>query len=375
MADEKEEIELEWTPKGHDETVHKYLRDLPPELLPVKGSAAAQERKQLLQKQIPVHDIDPNLCHDLTDAELKQMNEYIAHVKQDSVGMGQVIQLQLNKRAMVPEMQTSRIPTQMSNTHLVQLRAAHNTSPLKNRLLMEKLENLRVQDEQKNIRLPTVMPNSPFPTAIDNQNPTFVGNIKSVTYSPANEKQRYDNLRNLPENTNVNVNESNQRPVNANTNQIRNIPMETNTEMNRFAGNLPHYASATFDRYNETRKPKSIGNIRDLAFSTHDPATIDTDEWENKNYYVAKEDPTREIAGKQESTGFMKHLSRNYDPNRFDLTENVRDPTCVKIGAINDITYYPANEMKRADQIMNNDIFESQTPDADAINKLISCHR
>lgn len=87
------EIELEWTPKGQQEIVDNYLKTVPQASLPVKGSLAAQERKQMLQKQIPVHDIDPSLCHDLNEEETKKMEEYVAHVKQCSIGVGQIIDL------------------------------------------------------------------------------------------------------------------------------------------------------------------------------------------------------------------------------------------------------------------------------------------
>lgn len=93
LPGKKDELELDWAPKGHNDIVDKYLKTLPQEQLPIRGSQAAQDRKQLLQKQIPVHDIDPSLCHELNDEELKQMNEYISHVKNSSVGVGQIVNL------------------------------------------------------------------------------------------------------------------------------------------------------------------------------------------------------------------------------------------------------------------------------------------
>nr|CAI5828772.1 unnamed protein product [Callosobruchus analis] len=93
LPGKKDELELDWAPKGNTETVDKYLKTLPPDQLPVKGSQAAQDRKQLLHKQIPIHDIDPALCHDLTNDELSKMNEYIAHVKKSSVGVGRIVSL------------------------------------------------------------------------------------------------------------------------------------------------------------------------------------------------------------------------------------------------------------------------------------------
>lgn len=37
LPGKKDEVELEWAPKGHKETIDKYLKTLPPETLPVKG--------------------------------------------------------------------------------------------------------------------------------------------------------------------------------------------------------------------------------------------------------------------------------------------------------------------------------------------------
>lgn len=88
-----DEVELDWAPKGQKDTIDKYLQTLPTEALPVKGSQAAHQRKQLLQKQIPIHDIDPSLCHELNEDEVAKMEEYIGHVKNSSVGVGQLVNL------------------------------------------------------------------------------------------------------------------------------------------------------------------------------------------------------------------------------------------------------------------------------------------
>lgn len=80
------EVILEFTPKGSSNDVKKYLDELPADLVPVKGSEAAKLRKQRLQKQMPAHDIDPTLCHALTDDETKQLEEYVAFIRKHSVG-------------------------------------------------------------------------------------------------------------------------------------------------------------------------------------------------------------------------------------------------------------------------------------------------
>ena len=41
-----------------------------------------------MEKQFPVHDIEPEKCHDLPPEELKSMQEYVGHVKRDVAGLG-----------------------------------------------------------------------------------------------------------------------------------------------------------------------------------------------------------------------------------------------------------------------------------------------
>lgn len=87
LAGKEDAVTLDWTPKGSNTDVKKYLEGLPEELLPVKGSEAARMRKQRLQKQLPAHDIDASLCHALSPDEIQQLEEYVAHIKNHSVGM------------------------------------------------------------------------------------------------------------------------------------------------------------------------------------------------------------------------------------------------------------------------------------------------
>ncbi|XP_044763392.1 uncharacterized protein LOC123320218 [Coccinella septempunctata] len=132
------EVELEWAPNGQKETIDKYLKTVPPELLPIKGSQAAQDRKQMLKKQIPVHDIDPTLCHDLTDEELKKMQEYVAHIKQSSVGVGHLIQINFNKgKTHVLDKNDAmflinNVPKGIVSSENVILHGGDNSVPLKN---------------------------------------------------------------------------------------------------------------------------------------------------------------------------------------------------------------------------------------------------
>lgn len=187
LPGKKDELELEWTPKGHNETVDKYLKTLPPEQLPVKGSQAAQDRKQLLQKQIPIHDIDPTLCHELSNDELKQMNDYISHVKQTSVGVGQIVSLsniiKANLHMLNPSeaaLIASRYPKGIPLSEIVKLQSQSRSNTLKPQGLNEKLDQLNLQ-ERSNKTLPHFKPNA-VNTTEENVNPWVSSNIRDVNY-------------------------------------------------------------------------------------------------------------------------------------------------------------------------------------------------
>ena len=48
---------------------------------------------QRLEKQFPVHDIEPEKCHDLPPEELKSMQEYVGHVKKEVAGLGVIYEV------------------------------------------------------------------------------------------------------------------------------------------------------------------------------------------------------------------------------------------------------------------------------------------
>lgn len=50
----------------------EYMQQLPANKLPISGSAGAQYRRQQLERQIPLHDLTPNMCHDLSASEIQR---------------------------------------------------------------------------------------------------------------------------------------------------------------------------------------------------------------------------------------------------------------------------------------------------------------
>ncbi|XP_017773439.1 PREDICTED: uncharacterized protein LOC108560419 [Nicrophorus vespilloides] len=115
LPGKKDEVVLDWAPKGSKEAVESYLRDIPTEMLPIKGSKAAKDRKLLLQKQMPMHDLDPTLCDALTEDETKKMGDYVKHLQDHSVGVGKLV-------AVDAKLITNKMSGQMSCVEVAHLK-------------------------------------------------------------------------------------------------------------------------------------------------------------------------------------------------------------------------------------------------------------
>lgn len=72
------------------------MNELGKDHIPITGSAAALHRKQQLEYQVPPHDLNPNLCHNLTNAEKKLFEEHIAKIVCNS-GQGFVTRLLIQR--------------------------------------------------------------------------------------------------------------------------------------------------------------------------------------------------------------------------------------------------------------------------------------
>lgn len=69
------------------------MNQLDPEAVPIAGSDAATKRKQQLQYQMPIHDLEAECCDQLTEAEVKQQAQYVAQIKRKNVGQGCVVRI------------------------------------------------------------------------------------------------------------------------------------------------------------------------------------------------------------------------------------------------------------------------------------------
>lgn len=63
---------------------------LPLERRPIAGTAGADYRKKQMAKQLPDHDQDHELCHELSPGEVKQMQQYVRKYKDEALGIGDI---------------------------------------------------------------------------------------------------------------------------------------------------------------------------------------------------------------------------------------------------------------------------------------------
>lgn len=84
--------------------------------IPVSGSKAAMKRKERLEFQVPAHDLDASLCHNLSENEVAQLTQYVEKIKENSVGQGVVVRLGDSQKAKIgyvdPSAKTISVPSQ-----------------------------------------------------------------------------------------------------------------------------------------------------------------------------------------------------------------------------------------------------------------------
>lgn len=96
---------FEWVPPDTTkELAADYMKALSVGKMPIKGTPGAILRRQLLQKQLPLHDIDYKTCDKLSDQERKEFENYLENIKK-YVGQGTVTKI-LSARPYNPSLLT-----------------------------------------------------------------------------------------------------------------------------------------------------------------------------------------------------------------------------------------------------------------------------
>jgi len=87
-------VTLDWAPPGvSSRVVTKFLKSLGEDFVPIQGTDAAVRRIKQLEKQFPLHDVEPEKCHQLSPGEIDRMSNYVDNVKKNVAGQGIVTQL------------------------------------------------------------------------------------------------------------------------------------------------------------------------------------------------------------------------------------------------------------------------------------------
>lgn len=95
-------VKLDWVPPDvTPDLVSDYMNQLGHENIPVSGSEAATQRKKRLEFQVPPHDLDAALCHNLTDKETEQLQKYVDSIRDNCVGQGSVTRLGDKQRGVI----------------------------------------------------------------------------------------------------------------------------------------------------------------------------------------------------------------------------------------------------------------------------------
>uniref|UniRef100_A0A087Y8Z7 Testin n=1 Tax=Poecilia formosa TaxID=48698 RepID=A0A087Y8Z7_POEFO len=85
-------VTYEWAPPvANKHLAVRYIELLPPEKRPVAGTQGAAYRRHQMDRQLPEHDQDPSKCHELSPAEVKQMQQYVRKCKDEALGVGDVL--------------------------------------------------------------------------------------------------------------------------------------------------------------------------------------------------------------------------------------------------------------------------------------------
>uniref|UniRef100_A0AAQ4RCZ7 Testin n=1 Tax=Gasterosteus aculeatus aculeatus TaxID=481459 RepID=A0AAQ4RCZ7_GASAC len=85
-------VTYEWAPPVANKYLAvRYIELLPVEKRPVAGTEGAAYRRQQMARQLPEHDQDPSKCHELSPAEVKQMQQFVRKYKDEALGVADVM--------------------------------------------------------------------------------------------------------------------------------------------------------------------------------------------------------------------------------------------------------------------------------------------
>ena len=69
---------------------------LPKESQPIEGTSGADSRMKQMHLQLPAHDQAPELCQNLSEKEVQDMQDFVKDYKEHAVGIGQVQEVRVH---------------------------------------------------------------------------------------------------------------------------------------------------------------------------------------------------------------------------------------------------------------------------------------
>lgn len=97
MDKNENSFKFDWVPPNvNKDLASEYMQLLPSDKLPISGTEGALYRRQQLEKQVPLHDFNANVCHNLSVEEANAMDSYLQNLKENAVGQGLVKKLSDN---------------------------------------------------------------------------------------------------------------------------------------------------------------------------------------------------------------------------------------------------------------------------------------
>ncbi|XP_055299280.1 testin [Sitodiplosis mosellana] len=103
-----EPTRVDWVPPNVDpKLAAEYMNELETDNIPITGSKAALKRKERLNYQVPIHDLDASLCHNLSEKEASQLSQYVGQIKEHNVGQGMVVRVEDIKVPQIEFLQSS----------------------------------------------------------------------------------------------------------------------------------------------------------------------------------------------------------------------------------------------------------------------------
>ncbi|XP_015434947.1 PREDICTED: testin-like [Dufourea novaeangliae] len=203
---EKEHAEeaFEWIPPDTTkELATEYMKALPIDKLPIKGSAGAALRRQLLQKQLPLHDIDSKFCDELSEQEKNQFEKYLENIKK-YVGQGTVTKIlgarPFDRSLMTPANATDMQPYSPRNKPCIQSSMIHLRTPssfTSNNSYKKDLHTKSNDHEPPTLPIAEILNNSRAASISEKCN-TISSNCKIVKSEPIKEDKEIptnDNLK------------------------------------------------------------------------------------------------------------------------------------------------------------------------------------